>query len=174
MSENREETKTGIEKAGEDLFTFAVDRDDVKALVANLPEQADIQGVTVEYELQILKIISVGWSISYYLEKGPQKDQLAECYWQAVQQFATSISASTGLMTGHEIDYFQILKDRLDMYLDALNENPYVSQPVSIIGPEFARTCGNVDDAFTVLTGAKMFSATIGSVKEYLEAMRLR
>jgi hypothetical protein len=116
----------------------------------------------------------VGWSISYYLEEGPQKNQLAEFYWQAVQQFSKSISASTELMTGHEIDYFQILKDRLDMYLGALHENPYVSQPVSVIGPEFARTCGNVDDAFTVLTGAKMFSATIGSVKEYLEAIKLR
>ena len=172
--ENSEEKKTEIEKAGEDLFNFAVDREDVKALVANLPQEAEIQGVTVEYELQILKIISVGWSISYYLEKGPQKTQLAEIYWQAVQEFSKSISGSTGLITGHEIDYFEILKNRLDMYLHALNENPYVSQPVSVIGPEFARTCGNVDDAFTILTGAKMFSATIGSVKEYLEATKLR
>lgn len=174
MVENSEEKKTGIEKAGEDLFNFALDREDIKALVANLPAEADIHGVTVEYELQLLKIISVGWSISYYLEKGPQKTQLAELYWQAVQDFSRSISKSTGLMTGHEIDYFQILRDRLDMYLDALNANPYASQPVSVIGPEFARTCGNVDDAFTVLTGAKMFSATIGSVKEYLEAIKLR
>jgi hypothetical protein len=171
---NSAEKKTGIEKAGEDLFNFAVDRADVKALVANLPEEAEIQGITVEYELQILKIISVGWSIAYYLEKGPQKTQLAEFYWQAVQQFSKSISTSTGLMIGHEIDYFQILKDRLNMYLYALNENPYVSQPVAVIGPEFARTCGNGDDASTVLTGAKMFSATIGSVKEYLEATKLR
>jgi len=172
--ENSPEKKTAIEKAGEDLFNFAVDREDVKALVANMPQEADFQEVTVEYELQILKIISVGWSIAYYLEKDPQKTQLAEFYWQAVQQFAKSISTSTGLVTGDEIDYFQILKDRLDMYLEALTENPYVSQPVSVIGPEFARTCGNVDDAFTVLTGAKMFSATIGSVKEYLETVELR
>lgn len=171
--ENSEEKKTGIEKAGEDLFNFAVDREDVKALAANLPEEADIQGVTVEYELQILKIISVGWSISYYLDKGPQKNRLAEFYWQAVQQFAENISTSTELMTGHEIDYFQILKDRLDMYLDALQKNQYGSQPVSVIGPEFARTCGNVHDAFSILTGAKMFSATIGSVKEYLEKTKL-
>jgi hypothetical protein len=127
-----EEKKTGIEKAGEDLFNFAVDREDVKTLVANLPEEIDVQVVTVEYELQILKIISVGWSIAYYLEKGPQKTQLAECYWQEVQQFANNISASTGLVTGHEIDYFQILKDRLDMYLAALNENP---QDRSLPGP---------------------------------------
>jgi hypothetical protein len=171
---NSEEKKTGIEKAGEDLFNFAVDRQDVKALVANLPEEADIQEVTVEYELQLLKIISVGWSISYYLEKSPQKTQLTELYWQAVQQFSESLSTSTELMTGHAIDYFQVLKDRLNMYLDALYQKPDASQPVAVIGPEFAKTCGNVDDAFTILTGAKMFSATIGSVKEYLEETKLR
>jgi hypothetical protein len=172
--ENSEGEKRGIEKAGTDLFNFAVDREDVKTLMAHLPEEAEIQRVTVEYELQILKIISVGWSISYYLEKGPHKTQLAELYWQEVQKFSETISTSTGLMTGHEIDYFQILKDRLNMYLHALNENPYLSQPVSVIGPEFARTCGNGDDVFTVLTGAKMFTAAIGSVKEYLEATKLR
>lgn len=169
--ENSEEKKTGIEKAGEDLFNFAVDRDDVKALMEHLPEEAEIKRVTVEYELQILKIISVGWSISYYLENRPLKNELVELYWQAVQEFSKSISASTELMTGHEIDYFQILKDRLDMYLDALYKNSDVSQPVAVIGPEFARTCGNVDDPFTVITGARMFNATIGSVKEYLKTI---
>jgi hypothetical protein len=172
--ENSKEKKTTIEKAGEDLFNFAVDRQDVKELVANLPEEAEIQGVTVEYELQILRIISVGWSISYYLEKSPQKTQLTELYWQAVQQFSMSLSSSTELMAGHAIDYFQILKDRLNMYLDALYKKPEASQPVAVIGPEFAKTCGNEDDAFTMLTGAKMFSATIGSVKEYLEETKLR
>jgi hypothetical protein len=172
--ENAKEKKTTIEKAGEDLFNFAVDRQDVKELVANLPEEAEIQEVTVEYELQILKIISVGWSIAYYLEKSPQKTQLTELYWQAVQQFSKSLSSSTELMTGHAIDYFQILKDRLNMYLNALYKEPDADQPVAVIGPEFAKTCGNEDDAFTMLTGAKMFSATIGSVKEYLEETKLR
>ena len=122
--ENSAEKKTGIDKAGEDLFSFAVDREDVKALVANLPEETDIQGVTVEYELQILKIISVGWSISYYLEKSPQKTQLAELYWQTVQQFSESLSSSTELMTGHAIDYFQILKDRLAGRRAAVQKGP--------------------------------------------------
>lgn len=174
IMETSEKKKAGIEKAGKDLFNFAVDREDVKALMAHLPEEADIKRVAVEYELQILKIISVGWSISYYLENRPQKNELVELYWQAVQEFSKSLSTTTGLMTGHEIDYFQILKDRLDIYLDALYKEPEAPQPVSVIGPEFARTCGNVDDAFTVLTGAKMFTATIGSVKEYLEATKLR
>lgn len=163
-----------IERAGEDLFNFAIDREDLKEVMEYLPLEADIRRVTVEYELQILKIISVGWSLSYYLENSPQKSQLAETYWEAIREFSKSLSTTTELLLGHDIDYFQILKDRLDMYLDALSKHPEASQPVAVIGPEFARTCGNVDDAFTVLCGARMFTATIGSVREYLEAARLK
>jgi hypothetical protein len=32
----------------------------------------------------------------------------------------------------------------------------------------------DVDDIFTIMTGSKMFIATIGGVKEYLEATMLR
>jgi hypothetical protein len=78
------------------------------------------------------------------------------------------------MMIGNDIDYFQILKERLDMYLAAMNQNPDAPEPAVVVGPEFARTCGNVDDAFTVMTGSRMFIATIGSVKEYLETINLR
>ncbi len=78
------EKKTGVEKAGEDLFNFAINREDIKTLMTHLSEKADIKRGKVEYELQILKIISIGWSISYYLENGAQKNQLLESYWQAV------------------------------------------------------------------------------------------
>ena len=77
-------------------------------------------------------------------------------------------------MTGHEIDYFETLKNRLDMYLNALNRKPDAAEAVSVIGPEFARACGNADDVFTVMTGSRMFTLTIGSVKEYLEFIKLR
>ena len=172
--ERSEEKKTGIEKSGEDLFNFAIDREDVKTLMAYLPGEADIKRSTVEYELQILKIISIGWSISYYLENGVQKNQLLESYWQAVHEFSQSISTTTGLMIGNNIDYFQILKERLDMYVAVMTQKPDAPEPAVVIGPEFARTCGNMDDVFTVMTGSRMFIATIGSVKEYLDTIKLR
>jgi hypothetical protein len=172
--EHSEEKKTGVEKAGEDLFNFAINREDVKTLMSRLPEAADIKRGKVEYELQILKIISIGWSISYYLENCAQKNQLLELYWKAVHEFSQSISTTTGMMIGNDIDYFQILKERLDMYLAAMNQKPDAPEPAVVVGPEFARTCGNVDDAFTVMTGSRMFIATIGSVKEYLETINLR
>ncbi len=160
-----------IEKIGEDLFNFAIDREDVKWLMAHLAKEADIKRGSVEYELQMLKIISVGWSISYYLDEDPLKHHLLECYWHAVYQFSRDLSSTTELLTGQDIDYFQTLKDRLDMYVDVLAENPDASEPATVIGPVFARTCGNMDDIFTFMTGSKMFISTIIRVKEYFEMM---
>jgi hypothetical protein len=171
--ENSETETPEIKKAGEDLFNFAIDREDVKWLMAHLPEEADIKPNTVEYELQILKIISVGWSISYYLENSPLKNRLLELYWQTIYEFSKSISETTGMMTGQDIDYFQILKDRLDFYVEAMAQKPDAPEPAAVIGPEFARTCGNVNDIFTFMTGSKMFIATIGRVKEYLDAIEM-
>ncbi|MGB2930222.1 MAG: hypothetical protein WBB70_15070 [Desulfobacterales bacterium] len=169
-----EEKKTGVEKAGEDLFNFAINREDIKTFMSHLPEEADIKRGKVEYELQILKIISIGWSISYYLENGAQKNQLLESYWKAVHEFSQSISTTTGLMIGNNIDYFQILKERLDMYVASMTQKFDAPEPAVVIGPEFARTCGNMDDIFTVMTGSRMFIATIGSVKEYVDTIKLR
>ena len=174
MKKDSEEKKTGLKQAGEDLFNFAIDREDVKTLMTHLPEEANINRGKVEYELHILKIISIGWSISYYLENCAQKNHLLEGYWQAVHEFAQSISTTTGWMIGNDIDYFQILKERLDTYVLAMTQKADAPEPAVVIGPEFARTCGNVDDVFTVMTGSRMFIATIGSVKEYLETIKLR
>jgi len=171
--ESAEKEKSGIDKAGEELFNFAVDREDVKILMAYLPEQADIKRGKVEYELQILKIISVGWSISYFLQGWSRKNELAEVYWKAIHELSENIYSTTGLMIGQNIDYFQEVRDRLDMYVRALGEKPGAAEPAAVIGPEFARACGNVDDVYTVLTGSRMFIGTIGRVKAYLEALEL-
>jgi hypothetical protein len=172
--EHSEEKKSEVERAGDNLFDFVVDREDIKWLMSHLPEVADIKRETVEYELQILKIISVGWSISYYLETSPHKNQLLDLYWKAVYDFSQTISTATGQIIGHDIDYFQILKDRLDMYVDALAQKSDAIEPAAVIGPKFARTCGNAEDIFTFMTGSKMFIATINRTKEYLEAIKLR
>jgi hypothetical protein len=60
------------------------------------------------------------------------------------------------------------------MYVAALENHPEAAEPALVIGPEFARTCGNVDDIFTFMTGSKMFISTIKRVKEYLETIKLR
>jgi hypothetical protein len=168
-----EKEKSGIEKAGEELFNFAVDREDVKTLMAYLPAQAHIERGKVEYELQLLKIITVGWSISYFLEGWSRKNELAEVYWKAIHGLSDGIYATTGLMIGENIDYFQEVRNRLDAYVQALGEKPGAAEPAAVIGPEFARACGNAADVYTVLTGCRMFIGTVGRVKAYLEALEL-
>ncbi|RJP85082.1 MAG: hypothetical protein C4518_17125 [Desulfobacteraceae bacterium] len=166
--------KSPVELAAQDLFDFAVDREDIKAVLAALHPNAQTPRHTLEYELAILKIISVGWSLAYFLEHSPHKAALAENFWDGVREFSQTVSTTSGLMTGQNIDYFQILKDRLNTYVGAMNEKTDATEPAAVIGPEFARTCGNADDVFTVMTGARLFIATIGSVKSYLEEVKLR
>ncbi|MFP4031903.1 MAG: hypothetical protein ACLFRG_16765 [Desulfococcaceae bacterium] len=170
----KEETPSRLAQTAEDLFNFAIDRADVRALMGGLPETAEVKRSTVEYELPILKIISVGWAISYFLPDGPQKAELTERYWAAVSEFSAGLSETTGLMIGREIDYFQTLRERLTTYVNALADHPEATEPAAVIGPEFARLCGNVEDVFAIMTGNRMFIATVGGVKEYLEAIRLR
>jgi len=166
--------QTEVEQAGENLFNFAVDREDIKALVELLPEEAKCKPAAVEYELQLLKIITTGWSISFFLEEYSIKDQLAETFWELIHEFSESLSETTGLMTGHDIDYFQILKNRLDMYVAALTEKPDMTEPAAVIGPEFAKVCGDADDVFTVMTGSRMFILSVARIKEYLESLKLQ
>jgi hypothetical protein len=168
-----EDTKAPIEQAGQDLFDFAIAREDTKWLVARLPEAAELKAATVEYELQILKIISVGWSIAYFLEEWPQKKPLENRYWEAVRQFSQGLSSTTEMMIGQEIDYFQTLKDRLAAYVEALRRHPEVDNPAEVIGPEFARACGNRDDLFAVVTGGRLFSEATRRVRDYLQALDL-
>lgn len=172
--EYSDKKKSEFEKIRDDLFNFAINRDDVKWLMERLPKEANIKPSTVEYELQILKIISVGWSISYYLENNPRKNVLLELFWMAIYDFSQHLSTTTELMIGQDIDYFQVLKERLDMYVDAMAKNPEAPEPSTVIGPEFAKTCGNADDIFTFMTGSKMFLSTTGQVKEYLEKISLK
>ncbi len=171
---NTETEKSPVAQAAEDLFNFAIDRTDIKEVMLGLHEEADIKRNTVEYELPLLKIITVGWSISYFISHVPYKNELSEIYWNSVREFGQGLTETTKLMTGADVDYFQVVKDRMNMYVDAMNANPDAKEPAVIIGPEFAGACGNRDDVFTVMTGSRLFIATAGSVKSYLEEMKLR
>lgn len=158
-----------VESAGEDLFRFAIDREDVKAILGRLPTANPGDSGAVEYELQILKIICVGWSISYFLEDCPFKTPLAASYWRCVHAFSGRLSEAAGGLAGKKIDYFGILKERLDAYVDALKRESPESDPTAAIGPAFAKNCGKRDDVYTVMAGVRMFSSTVGQMRSYLE-----
>lgn len=162
--------ESALDPVTEGLFHFAVDREDVKWLVANLPAEAKADANTVEYELQLVKIIFVGWSILYAMEERPGRQEMAEQYWQAIHELSANVSHTTGLMIGKEVDYFAAIRERLDQYLTALQEDNG-ADPAGVVGREFARCCGVAGDLFTALAGSRLFVATIGRIKEYLAAV---
>jgi hypothetical protein len=172
MTQNNTE-KSHVKQAGEDLFNFALNREDVKFFVENLPPGTKCQPTAVEYELQLLKIITTGWALSFFLENDERRDRLAEHFWHLVREFSAGLSETTGLMTGHNIDYFQVIKERLDTYVDALAEKPETTEPAVVIGPVFAGLCGDGDDIYSVMTGSRMFKITLARVQEYLDTVTL-
>ncbi len=166
-----ENEKTSVEQVGENLFNFAMDREDIKLFIENLADEANCKPAAVEYELQLLKIIATGWSLSFFLENSSQRDQIAENFWKLIHGFSADLSETTGLMTGHDLNYFQIVKSRLDEYVDILADQPEATEPAAVIGPAFAGFCGDADDIYTIMVGSRMFIITVARVKDYLESI---
>ena len=174
MGQEKKES-ISVEKMALDLSSFAIDRTDLKELLAAIPGDTGLNMTTVEYELQLLKILSVGWALSFFIpvtdkNKGP----LTQIFWENIREISGNISALTQTTTGKSVDYFEILKERLNTYLDAMQKNPETSQnPAVIIGPAFALTCHSENNPAAILTGTKMFTLTLGAVKEYLNAVKI-
>ncbi|WP_300669053.1 hypothetical protein [Desulfoluna sp.] len=156
----------------ENLAAFAVDREDIKQLLATLPADDTVNLVTVEYELQLLKIISAGWAINVYMDGKPEKETLAENFWLIIREFSKNLSETLHLTTGAEVDYFEALKERLNTYLAAMEEAGS-GEPVQAVGPKFASLCGSPDNAFVTLNGARLFHLTSTAVQEYVGSVEI-
>jgi hypothetical protein len=163
-----------VTQAGEQLFRFAIDRGDMKAILDSLPVEVPEKRAALEYEIQLLRIVAVGWAIAFFLGDSDLKTPLGQRFWENLQSFSATLSASATLTIGSDVDYFDILKRRLDYYVDALAAAGKIPQPAMAIGPAFADICGDRDDACAVLAGSKMFAHTIGAVREYLDESALR
>ncbi len=165
--------QVNIEEAKDRLVNFAVNRDDLKEFLKLLPAAEEIDLIAVEYEAQILKIISVGWGISFFLSDRIWKNELAEAFWQAINDFSVNLSLASSSVSGKEIDYFSILKERLDHYVAALSASKDAVEPVSVIAPEFAGFCGAGNNAHVIMLGNRIFSSAAAGVKEYLPAVEI-
>ncbi len=66
MEAQKKETLT-VQKLAQNLASFAIDRTDLKELLSALPAENNLNITTIEYELGILKILSVGWGISFFM-----------------------------------------------------------------------------------------------------------
>lgn len=172
MGETKKQPDT-LENICKNIAEYAVNRDEIKELVQNLPKDQNINSVMVEYELQLLKIVAIGWSISVYMQLNEKKQLFELKFWELIREFARDISNVTSLMIGHDIDYFDLIKKRLDTYLKSLDGAVSESDPASAIGPAFAEICKDKDNAFTIITGARLFNYSVRATKEYLQLEEL-
>lgn len=168
-----EENQKDIQQKGEDLFNLAIARDDIKQVVEILPEDGGIDRVAVEYELQLLKILSAGWGISFFLGEHPDKTPLAEAFWESVRSFAQSVSTMSSSTTGRDIDYFNALKERVEIYVKALQVFSDVTDPAAVIGPTFAKVCGDEENPLIIASGRSIFSRSLQGTKQYLESAEM-
>lgn len=163
-----------VEKLAENLSLFAIDRTDLKELIKTLPPGHELNVTTLEYELQLLRILSVGWALSFFMPDSETKKNLTLLFWETIREIAKNISNLTETTTGQPIDYFGILKQRMDTYLGMMQQQAKeVPDPAAIIGPVFADACGAPEDAVAVLTGTKMFNMCLSSVKEYIAIVEI-
>jgi len=159
-----------IHEIGESLANFSLDRESVLFALSRLPDEHSINKIAVEYEIQLLKILSVGWAISYFMEDHSEKSPLIKKFWDVLFEFSKNLSSVTSLTIGKEVDYFRALKERIDIYLKALAEVPHVKDPASVIGPTFARLCGNDDNVHVIMAGNRIFHLSLEGVKHFLES----
>lgn len=164
-----------IEQLASNLSTYAIDREDLKALLQTIPEKNDLNIGTIEYELQILRILSVGWAITFYMAQQPGKNRVSFLFWEDIRQVATKISTLLETTSGQAIDFFSILKERLDLYVRAMQTNPdEANEPTAVMGPAFAEACNSPDNPIAILVGTKMFTLCLGGVKSYLDCLEIK
>jgi hypothetical protein len=162
-----------IDEVSQQLVNYSVEREDSKQLAQHVPEGSKINAVAMEYEIQILKIVSVGWGISYFMAEGARKAELAQAFWNGMRDLAGNISTMSSAAAGKEIDYFDILKQRLDIYVKALQVYSDVQDPGPVIGHTFAKICGDEEDMYAMISGKRVFHLTLLGVKSYLESIEI-
>jgi len=155
-------------KLSDVLFNYSIARKDIEELAASVAEDSSIGIDMYTYELQILKIISIGVCINYLLQDSEYKADISEKYWQSILEFSDSVTKATMDYSNTPVNYFDVLKKSLDFYVAKLNANQEASEPSSVIGPAFAEKCGNIDDTHAVLLGSKMFNSVASGLKKFL------
>jgi len=166
-----ERKAAALDDSVEILVNFALDRNDILKLIKGKPENDGISPVTMEYELQLLKILTIGWGISYFFENTPLKNVVLESFWNRINELSKSISAALTPSLGNGFDYFSILKQRLDLYVKEIGKVSNLSDPGIMVGPLFAKLCGDEFHDYLILSGKAAFHLSLGDVKKYLESV---
>ncbi len=165
--------ETTVTQAGQILLDYSVNRNELSEILQGFPEDIEINRVAVEYELQLMKIIFVGWALSYYGHQHPRKEALLENFWNGVREFAVGLSTASTASTGQELDYFSIITERLNDYLDVLQKASENTPSASVVAFHFSKKCGHEGDPYTIIAGKKMFNFAVGGVKNYIESVKI-
>jgi hypothetical protein len=162
-----------VSQACQILLDYSVNRDELNEILQGFPEDIEINRVAIEYELQLLKIIFVGWALSYYAHQHPHKHALLETFWNGVRELATGLSTASSVSTGQDLDYFSIIAERLNNYLKVLEEASEDTPSASVVAFHFSKQCGHEGEPYTLIAGQKMFHFAVGGVKHYIESVRI-
>ncbi|MDY0131309.1 MAG: hypothetical protein RBR53_01445 [Desulforegulaceae bacterium] len=166
---NKEVNNSMENQIANSLFSYSVSRDDLKTLAKEIIENTDAEEQTLLYELQILKIITTGVSINYLIKSLEKKNEISKFYWEYILEFSKSVTEAAKSYSNVDIDYFKVIKDKLDYYLEKLSENKNAPEPASVIGPAFATQCSMEENVFTILGGAKLYKGVMAGLKAYYE-----
>lgn len=156
-----------IATLSEALVSYATHSTDILPLVEGLPDISRIQKPTMEYELRLLKILSVGWGLAFLLSDHPAKTSLSEEFWQRIALLSKEIDTLCR-ESGTDIDYFATLRHRLDLYVSALSKAKQQEDPGSEVGLCYAELCGDVNDSYAFVVGKRIFTGVLSSLHQYL------
>lgn len=157
-----------IDEVTETLFNFSIDRSDMQELLSHFSVDAKFNRTAIEYEIQILRILVVGWGISYFVKDNVHKEALSESFWNSIRDFSQNLSTISKVSMVKNFDYFDVMKQRLDTYIKQLNIQKNVNEPAAVVGPTFAELCGHSEEAVVVWLGNKMFKSVLYQIQTYL------
>lgn len=173
MAEDK--TDHTVNRAVDVLTGIATNREIIKRELAKLPvDDPGFSKTTVEYELQLLRIVFTGWALSYFIGDHPLKNELAEAFWFSVHAFAKQVSTMASVSTPDKtIDYFEAIRERAQCYTEAMNTGISEADPAIVVGAVFLKLCGDVDAQAIADAGKQVFVNTLNTVKLYLDTVTI-
>ena len=150
------------------LLNIAVNQRETKAALGGVETEAPINWVAVEYELQLMRIVTVGWAIAYFSDDIPVPEGLDETFWEGVRAYCTAVSAMTEPVLGSGADYFGTVRQRLEYYVRVMTHFADAADPVRVVGPAFAKLCGCEDSQEVIDIGRRVFSRCLARVQKQL------
>ncbi|MCF8051646.1 MAG: hypothetical protein K9L59_10450 [Desulfobacterales bacterium] len=162
------ESRINVAEAANRLLNISVNQNETRADIAALPPEEACSLIAVEYELQLLRIVATGWTISYTVEEERLRKTLSEAFWEGIRIYCSAVSAMTGPVLGKDCDYFSMIRQRVDQYVQAMSHFADAGDPARVIGPTFAALCGCGQSAAVISLGRRVFTRCLARAQRFL------